>query len=223
MTDLLDIRGLTRADALAVPMRCPHCRHNGIFEAPVEGAEVDWGAIDRSEPGMAMQVPWSAGVRACPNVECRGLVFVLLQRGRLFESFPPEQIDFDATELPDRILTTLEEAVRCHGAGAFKASALMVRRLLEELCADRAVEGRDLKAKLEALSNTILVPNDLLEAAYELRILVNDAAHIEAKAYDEICSAEAEAAIELAKELLKAVYQYSALVRRLRDLKRARE
>jgi len=37
--------------------------------------------------------------------------------------------------------------------------------------------------------------------------LGNDAAHVEAKAYDNTGKDEAELAIELAKELLKAVYQ----------------
>jgi len=59
-----------------------------------------------------------------------------------------------------------------------------------------------------------------LGAADELRLLGNDAAHVEAKAYDAIGSAEAALAIELAKELLKAVYQYSALVTKLKALKK---
>jgi hypothetical protein len=45
--------------------------------------------------------------------------------------------------------------------------------------------------------------------------LGNDAAHINAKDYDPIGSNESKLAIELAKELLKAVYQYASLVDRL--------
>lgn len=64
------------------------------------------------------------------------------------------------------------------------------------------------------------MPPELLAAADELRLLGNDAAHIEAKAYDAIGPEESELAIELAKELLKAVYQYSSLVSRLQALKK---
>ena len=63
----------------------------------------------------------------------------------------------------------------------------------------------------------------MLEAADELRLLGNDAAHIEAKIYDGIGRAEASLAIELAKELLKAVYQYANLVAKLKALRKAPE
>lgn len=70
------------------------------------------------------------------------------------------------------------------------------------------------------LGQNVLVPKDLLDAADELRLLGNDAAHIKAKNYDAIGKDEAALAIELAKELLKAVYQYTSLVSKLRALKK---
>lgn len=96
----------------------------------------------------------------------------------------------------------------------------MVRRTLEELCDDKAAKGNNLKERIAALKNVAVVPADLLDAADELRILGNDAAHIEAKTYDQIGKDESELAIELAKELLKAVYQYASLVARLTALKK---
>jgi Domain of unknown function (DUF4145) len=164
---------------------------------------------------------YTAGIRVCPNLECRSLVFVVLKSGKLAASYPPEVIDFDSTSLPEPILATLEEAIKAHAAGCFKASALMVRRLLEELCLDKNAAGNDLKARLASLGGSAVIPQELFGAADELRILGNDAAHVEAKAYDAIGSNDAAAAIELAKELLKAVYQYSALVSRLKSLKKS--
>jgi Domain of unknown function (DUF4145) len=149
------------------------------------------------------------------------LVFVVVKNGKLEVSYPPQVIDFDSTNLPEPILATLEEAIKSHAAGCFKASALMVRRLLEELCTDKGATGNDLKARLAALGKTVVIPQELLTAADELRILGNDAAHIEAKAYDAIGQNEAAVAIELAKELLKAVYQYSSLLDKLRALKKS--
>jgi Domain of unknown function (DUF4145) len=162
----------------------------------------------------------TGGMRQCPNPECRSLVFTVVKNGKLEASYPPQVIDFDSTDLPPPILATLEEAIKSHAAGCFKASAIMVRRLLEELCSDKGATGNDLKARLAALGKTIVIPGDLLTAADELRILGNDAAHVEAKAYDAIGSNEATLAIELAKELLKAVYQYSSLVSKLKALKK---
>ena len=95
----------------------------------------------------------------------------------------------------------------------------MVRRTLEEVCEDKSATGKDLKARIAALKTIALIPSELLDAADELRILGNDAAHIEAREYDKIGKNEIEISIELAKELLKAVYQYSSLLGRLKALK----
>ena len=54
----------------------------------------------------------------------------------------------------------------------------------------------------------------------ELKALGNDAAHIEAKAYENIGEEEASASIDLAKEILKARYQLQSLVDRLQALKK---
>jgi len=170
--------------------------------------------------GRLNSVPFAAGVRICPNPTCRSLVHVVLRQGELCESFPPEVIDFDSTNLPPPILSSLEEAIKAHAAGCFKACALMVRRVLEDLCDDKNATGGDLRARLAVLGQNVLVPKDLLDAADELRLLGNDAAHIKAKNYDAIGKDEAALAIELAKELLKAVYQYTSLVSKLRALKK---
>ncbi|MCH7476189.1 MAG: DUF4145 domain-containing protein, partial [Gemmatimonadetes bacterium] len=87
-------------------------------------------------------------------------------------------------------------------------------------CADRGAKGKELNTRLKALRSSVVLPNELLDATDELRILGNDAAHVKAKAYDDVGKDEADVAIELAKELLKGVYQYSALVDKLRALKK---
>jgi hypothetical protein len=92
------------------------------------------------------------------------------------------------------------------------ASAIMVRRTLEEICADRRAIGRDLKDRIQDLKTKIVLPQELLDAMDELRILGNDAAHLEAKAYDNISEEELNVAIEFTKEILKALYQYSSLL-----------
>ncbi|WP_246707077.1 DUF4145 domain-containing protein [Mesorhizobium sp. NZP2077] len=163
------------------------------------------------------------GIRVCPNTECNSVLFFARQRpGGDSVTFPPEVIDFDASNLPQRILESIEEAVKCHASGCYRASALMVRRTLEELCEGRKAFGSNLKVRIAALSAVAIIPTELLNAADELRILGNDAAHIEAKDYDKIGEEEAELAIELAKELLKAVYQYNSLLTRLTALKKGK-
>ena len=100
------------------------------------------------------------------------------------------------------------------------AAAIMVRKTLEELCRDRGAEGKNLKKRISALSSKVVLPDELLEGLDDLRLLGNDAAHVESRTYNDIGKEEVEIGVEFAKEVLKAVYQYSALLARLRGLKK---
>lgn len=203
------------ATAHVVTLRCPSCGHNGAFHGLPQVNDGSW-----AQNTTTGHTTFQGGVRKCPNLNCNAAVFVVLGTGRPIKTFPPETIDFDATNLPENILATLEEAILCQAAGCHKATALMVRRVLEELCKDKAANGNNLKERLANLQKVAVLPQELLEAADELRLLGNDAAHVEAKEYDAIGKDEADLAIALAKELLKAVYQYANLVQRLKDLKK---
>jgi len=96
----------------------------------------------------------------------------------------------------------------------------MVRKTLEELCRDKGAKGPNLKERIKALGSNIVLPQDLLTGADNLRLLGNDAAHIESQEYQQVGKEEVELAIEFAKELLKATYQYAALLRRFDALKK---
>jgi hypothetical protein len=91
---------------------------------------------------------------------------------------------------------------------------------LELICADKGAPGGDLKARIKSLGGKIIIPQELLQAMDELRLLGNDAAHVEAKAFAEIDKPHLDVAIEFTKEILKATYQYSTLLGRLQALKK---
>jgi hypothetical protein len=55
----------------------------------------------------------------------------------------------------------------------------------------------------------------------DLRLLGNDAAHVEAKVFEEIGENEIQVSIEFTIEILKAVYQYEGLLNKLRGLRKA--
>lgn len=198
----------TPFEAVPVSLRCPHCGK----EAAMGGI----GALD-----ISVDLGIYCGQRVCPNAECRGHVFVIHRQGRVVTSYPPSTIDFNSDGIPAAILASMDEAIRCHAHGCFTASALLVRRTLEEVCEDKGASGRDLKARIADLKGKVVVPNELFDAMDELRLLGNDAAHIEAKSYDKVSSEEIEVAIEFAKELLKALYQYTGLLTKLRALKKS--
>lgn len=96
----------------------------------------------------------------------------------------------------------------------------MVRKTLEELCIDRGALGANLKQRIASLREKVVLPQELLDGTDDLRLLGNDAAHIESQTFSQIGEEEVEISIEFTKEVLKAVFQYSALLTRLRNLKK---
>jgi hypothetical protein len=96
----------------------------------------------------------------------------------------------------------------------------MVRKTLEDICRDRGAQGGNLKERIRELGMRVVLPVELLEALDDLRLLGNDAAHVEAQTFNEVGQAEVEVGIAVAKEVLKAVYQYASLLKQLRGLKR---
>jgi len=147
------------------------------------------------------------------------LFFALLD-GKVIVSYPPQLIDFDPVNLPPSVRATLEEAIQCHANQCFIAAAIMVRKTLEELCFDRKASGNNLKERIRDLGTKIVLPKELLDGLNDLRLLGNDAAHIESQEFNKVGREEVEIGLEFAKEVLKAVYQYSALLSRLRSLKK---
>jgi hypothetical protein len=131
-------------------------------------------------------------------------------------------VDFDSSNIPTRIAASLREAINCYAIDCFVAAAIMVRKTLEELCQDRSAEGRNLRERIRSLQAKVILPQELLDGLDDLRLLGNDAAHLESKEFEKIGVEEVGAAIEFTKEVLKAVFQYSTLLKRLQSLKKSK-
>jgi len=196
---------------VSVRARCPSCKRQGTFDYLTN-------VYDLVIQNLSPQV--TTGQRRCPNPECQALLFFAQQNGKTLISYPPELIDFDSVNLPPTVLTAFEEAISCHANRCFTAAAIMVRKTLEELCLDRQATGNNLKERIRALGSKVVLPKELLDGLDDLRLLGNDAAHIESQEFNKVGQDEVEIGIEFAKEVLKAVYQYSALLTRLRALKK---
>lgn len=202
-----DFQSIVAGYTLAI--RCPGCGHQGTFESV--------GVND-------LRVPqYDVGLRRCPHNNCRTLVYHIrsLQDGSLTATFPFLRIDFDKANIPDKVLSALEEAITCHSNGCFVASAIMIRKTLDLLCLDRGATGGTLKERIASLGNKVLIPRELLEGMDDLRLLGNDAAHVESKIFDDVGKEEIEIAIGVTKEIMKAVYQYKNLLAKLKSLKKS--
>lgn len=195
----------------AVQIVCPHCSTMGAFPSKA--------AVSVKEKWGQYVLDYVLSIRFCPNPYCSGPVFTATNALDVYYVFPRTRLPFDTSKLPDEVLGCIKEAVTCHAEGCYRAAALMVRRSLEELCKHQGAAGPNLKKRIEALGEKIMVPKELLSAADELRLLGNDAAHVEAQEYSEIGAVEVELAIRLTQELVKAVYQHEDLLGRLRALK----
>ena len=207
-----------------VPIRCPHCRNRGAFAVLTEQNKATQYSKETKElvaPGAKnyKHETVHASIRHCPNPKCLGIVLIVEIGNEVEAVHPPELVDFNDENLPENIRKTLTEAVQCHGAGAYRAAAIMVRRLLEEICEANEAAGENLHERLKSLKTKVVLPEPLFDAMTALKALGNDATHVKARAYDEIGKAEAEDSIELAKEIVKSLYQLQGLVKRLEDRK----
>lgn len=214
MNNINGQRGFESWNPSPTSLRCPICRQRGVFEHTDAVNVKDLRLLNQDGEQFLV------GHRFCPDFNCRTHVLIILDHhGRLIASFPPELIDFDSKNVPKTVSEALEEALSCHAHGCHKAAAMMVRKTLEELCRDQSITGDNLKMRVSKLKDSSIVPQGLMDGVDNLRLLGNDAAHVDAKDFDEIGEEELEVSIEFTKELLKAVYQYKDLTNRLEALK----
>ncbi len=190
-----------------VSIKCPHCGH--------------FSNLIIYSTDLYVNNQTYLGQRSCPRPQCNGHLFVVVNNnGEIIKSYPPLIIDFDSENIPNKIVAVFKEALICHSNECYIASAIMIRKTLEEICEERAATGPNLYQKLQDLSSKILIPTELKAAMNELRLLGNDAAHIEAHTFEEVGKEEIEISIEFTKEILKALYQYEGLLDKLRGLKK---
>ncbi|MFA6313272.1 MAG: DUF4145 domain-containing protein [Sterolibacterium sp.] len=207
---LVKLNNASSGGGLAVSVRCPGCGNVGTFIPALQNV----GDI-HVPPNIFL------GQRRCPNPLCQVHVFCIYDnKGEVQRTYPPERIDFDPKGIPAPIVETFTEALTCRAEGLHVAAAIMIRRTLEELCEEKSATGNTLKDRISSLQSSVVLPKELFIALDDLRLLGNDAAHIEAKTYNSIGPAEVDIGIELTKEVLKAVYQLDDLLARLRALKK---
>jgi hypothetical protein len=163
------------------------------------------------------------GHRRCPNTLCNTHVFFALQRDELIAVYPAERLDFSGTGIPPAVASALEEAITCHANGCYRAAAMLVRRCFEELCHERGIVGKNLKARIDNLGNEVRLPTNMLDGLHELRLLGNDAAHIESREYGSVGKEEVELAILITKAVLQVVFQNTALIEQLKARKNTPE
>src|SRR2546426_1039841 len=108
------IEHFNQAGMPPVSLRCPGCRQQGVFEI--------LSAQDVGSAGFFF------GQRRCPNPACWTHVFVVRKPDGSLIAYPTARLDFDATNIPQPVVATFEEALTCHANECFTACAMMVRK-----------------------------------------------------------------------------------------------
>lgn len=193
---------------------CPHCGAKGTFDyvsATLIGNEGDNPKYCQLEAGLAR----------CPNPECFGLVYYALNRfdNKFLDVYPKTRIDFNPENIPQRINKSFIEAITCHANGCLTASAIMVRKTLEEICHEKNATGANLYKRIESLKSIVTLPKALMDGIQDLRLIGNDAAHVDLETFPQIGNEELDIAMEFTIELLKAIYQHERLLLKLQRLK----
>lgn len=202
-------------EPVRIKMRCPVCLREGTLDQ--RGADLQ---LAQRSMAWSLNDP-ATGERICPNPDCAALIYLVYipSRAEVIASYPPERIDFDASALPPVVQEPLEEAINCHANECFPAAAVMVRRTLEAVCEDQGATGDDLYKRIERLGKEIVLPKGMIKALHNLRLLGNDAVHVEARVYAEVGKREVEVAVDVAKTILQATYQMDAILNELEGLK----
>ncbi|MGV1049195.1 MAG: TetR family transcriptional regulator [Solirubrobacterales bacterium] len=92
--------------------------------------------------------------------------------------------------------------------------------LVEAVCSHQGAEGDGLYKRIENLGQKITLPKGMIDSLHNLRLLGNDAAHVESRDYEEIGQAEVDTAIKVTKLILEATYQMQSILGELEALKR---
>lgn len=201
------VQGAKRGTAGYVVGSCPHCGHDVTFR-------------NTSVEDIHVPPNFWLGQRICPNPNCQGHVFFITENKILIRLYPPSKIKFESKNIPIPVKESIEEAIDCHSHRNFRAAAVMIRRAVDHICKDKNAKGKDLNERIEDLKEKVTLPIDFFKGMHNLRMLGNDAAHTEAKVFDEIGENEVEAGIEFSKKIAEAVYQYGDLLKKLEDLKK---
>ena len=188
---------------------CPNCRDS-----------VQLLSLGSPSSFTGPQGNFTIGHFKCPNLKCLQFVILISQGGENIYSFPLSKIEFNSQDVPLKVVSHLEEALTCRANNCYIAAAIMLRKTLETLCDELGIEGRTLNDRVKQFSTRVIMSPALLSGLEYIRLLGNDAAHIESKTFADISPNELDVTIEVIKEVLKALYQHQSLINKLQALKK---
>ncbi len=161
---------------------------------------------------------------------CRGCERGLLEQEYLNEVMGEDEEDLEYfpkrsrsafapksySKLRSELTAIYREALTCYNEHAFILCTAGLRALLEGICQDKRIKGRNLKAKIDGLK-AILPNKNIIRNLHHFRFMGNEAVHeLAAPKPDELALA-----IGVIEDLLNFLYEMDYKASRLRELRRS--
>ena len=103
-------------------------------------------------------------------------------------------------QLPNKLTSIYKETLRAYNNNLFILCAVGIRALLEGICADKNISGRNLEIKIDNMIS--ILPKNIVTNLHSIRFIGNEAAHeLAAPTTDDL-----RMAIEICEDLLNYLY-----------------
>jgi|ERR1700686_5225359 len=122
------------------------------------------------------------------------------------------------SKLKPKLAAIYRESLTCYNASALRLCVAGLRALLEGVCQDKRVKGKNLKVKIEGLQ-TLLPNKNIVKNLHHFRFMGNEAVH-ELDAPNET---ELSLAIEVIQDLLNFLYELDYKASQLRDMRKTKK
>lgn len=191
-----------KKESASIVMRCDRCEK--AVKAMIEGAfstDRYSGAAELQEFMLLRCEECSSPMLAMREVEWGGDEWY---PGSPFLLYPEPHKSLSAS-VPETIRDAYDEAVSCYAGGSYTASALMVRRALQALVAEKLGKKIDIAPGLQKLRDGGELDPEFYKWADELRLVGNSAAHDVA---DKISKQLAQDQLDFAHALIEYLFTF---------------
>jgi len=153
----------------------------------------------------------------CNNCH-RGVLVKDYFRADLADEIYPTPLPKPVDErIPSSIRRDFEEALKCFGISAFRATGVMARRALQGCCLDKGAKKGKLQEQIDWLFEQRIITKHLNDWAHEVRLVGNDAAHPQKPREDKpITKDDAEAIVNLLTQFTNVLYVAPAIAAKSR-------
>jgi len=187
--------------------QCPHC---GVQHVQSQDAFAQ--ALDANDGTRLWRL------QRCQNVDCRRLVLIqITNTGEIEKVFPFTNISLDtAAEISAEIRSDFEEAATCLGAGCYKASLVMSRRVLQRCLREQGCTNRNLVDAIDNALESGILRTAFHPLANEIRRYGNLGAHPDDDQLQNANQQSASQVLEFARLLIHEFFEVPATAAGLR-------